>query len=708
MYDEMSDVMLDACLRDIPIPVGLVARLKQTSLPDDDDLDDALRSSRVPEGLVDRLHAAVGEEVFDERLRGGEVPAELTARLRIIPFERPQTTWRRLAVAASLTFFMLCAYWGVLGAVIAGVRPDDGQQPQAAIIELGPISLFSEMTSDVVLLVDDELIEQERFTPGTVAEIEPPAVKLAGTERSTRRTTGDLFYEVSRGLPLDRDVFVMDALGSPQRSDQPMPELTHVRRRGVSGIDLPLVPGYDRAFLWKAGVHPPVYPGAGSLLETVTVPLSTTTDSVEITRRLSREGRKPNPSDIRIEDFIAAVDHHPAEPAGGELSLRITGAPSIFGRQRHHLLHVGVKAPRLTNPDSVHLSIVLDVSASMHGETRIGAMRGAVARLIEHMGHEDSLSFVTINDDIAQQVDLLPGDQLAPLVAIAESLQAAGGDNLALGFQSGMRLAFEADVPASTRRHVVLITDGRAKLRDHELAQIEQLSLTASARDISTTFVQLDDHARSDTTSRLSEYIATIVTPSRGLGWKLVEQILGRDSRVARRARLRVSFNPDAVLAYRLVGHGPTAMSGLGDELLGADLRSGDEAGAMFEVWLKPSSSGEVAVAEVVWNDPASGSERNSQQQRISFSQFVPSPGESTASLQVAAIAAEVGQRLGRVGSFELVNRGRFVQRAKPTNWEDLQNLASDLPEATKGRQDIQELLELVRGLEEFRAQPTN
>ncbi len=125
----------------------------------------------------------------------------------------------------------------------------------------------------------------------------------------------------------------------------------------------------------------------------------------------------------------------------------------------------------------------------------------------------------------------------------------------------------------------------------------------------------------------------------------LVEQMTGSLITIAKDVKIQIEFNPAKVAAYRLIGHEPALLAGLEPAMVTVDLRAGQVATGLLEVWLKPNSHDNVAVAELAWRDPSSGAERTAQQ-RISRLQFVPTFAEAPLSLQAAAIAAQTGEVL--------------------------------------------------------------
>ena len=108
---------------------------------------------------------------------------------------------------------------------------------------------------------------------------------------------------------------------------------------------------------------------------------------------------------------------------------------------------------------------------------------------------------------------------------------------------------------------------------------------------------------------------------------------------------LKVTFNPQAVRAYRLVGHATATITGPASASTQVDLHADARAAGLFEFWLQPGGGDDVATAEFSWRDP-SGTDTQQLNQRISRLQFAKSFAESPLPLQASAIAAEAARAL--------------------------------------------------------------
>ncbi len=707
MCDERSERDCDAELRNVDVPPGLFARLKNVARPTDDEIASALRSLAVPDGLAMRVKSVIADEVLDESLREVEIPDDLLARLRIIPQRRSESILRRLVLAASLLLIITGSFFGMLGGLLASIRPITQGTTSLYVIDVGPTRLVALPIDPIHISSTDTSTLFAVTTTPVVWRGGPSQVELLRLdETAPPGPAGQLIRDVEQGLELGSDVLLMrwDTYASPQQASQRIPELERIVREPVAGVDLPMVAGYDRVFLHRTSTHPPVFPGTHERLQTIYVPLSTSTASVRRTEQLLALGRIPDPREIRPEDFLAAIDYDFAPPSNEneDVSVTVVAGPARFGNEKRSLVQVGVKAAQRSDRSATHLSLVVDVSQSMAQQRRLETVRESLQTMFDHLGPEDSVSLVAVNHEITQHIDFATGKDTEVRTAWLRSLRAGGGDQLIVGSRAALTLALEAPRDASVLRQLIIVTDGAARLTSDERRQLGQLLEVAAESTIRTTILQFSDTSVETDRQGSADASFATVTPDE-LPWTLVELATGLPSLVARRVQVQVNFNPKAVRAYRLVGHGPVAITGLGEETWATDLRSAQQATLLFEVWMRESLEDEVASATAHWMSPDLSERRESRPAVLGRYDIATRQTESPPSLRLAAIAAEIGERLRGVSRFELLDEREFRERKRPMSWQEVLDAAAELTAEDVVSEDIQRLIGLVQILEELR-----
>jgi hypothetical protein len=260
---------------------------------------------------------------------------------------------------------------------------------------------------------------------------------------------------------------------------------------------------------------------------------------------------------------------------------------------------------------------------------------------------------------------------------------------------------------SAARTQLVLLTDGIAPLDDAANQSLERVLQEAAGRS---QFLHVIDIRQEETIDQELNRLAAIAgdtAASKGAGtlrhadapsairWSLVEIVAGKPQVVAAQAAMKVTFKPDAVAMYRLIGHEATSVVGLMSTTIEADLRSQEAATGLFEVVLKPGGGDTVGTVELTWRDPAGGQPQVIRQ-TISRFQFAPSFHESPLSLQLAALAGETAEIL----------RDSYFAPPNSHSLADVVRLARELNPRLQKRESYVRLLELLERAQ--RSQATN
>jgi len=246
---------------------------------------------------------------------------------------------------------------------------------------------------------------------------------------------------------------------------------------------------------------------------------------------------------------------------------------------------------------------------------------------------------------------------------------------------------------------LVLATSNTDALTQPMTDALRPLLREAHAQGLDLQVLDLGGTSESAALSGLLETAGGMVREVRSatdVRWALVEMLTGDSPLLATAAQLQVEFNPRAVAAYRLVGHEAISLGGLLSEDSTADLRVGEEATALFELWFYPNAGDELAVARLQWRDPRSSTTRHEATQRISRIQFATSWEGTPLSLQAAALAAEAGEILRQGYGFEVPAVGTYRYRPKPRTLQEVLAVADRVSPALAGRPEFRRFLSVL------------
>jgi Ca-activated chloride channel family protein len=592
------------------------------------------------------------------------------------------------------------------------MRPSERPPVSVVLIDNGPLDLVSPVDQRVTIVPGPPLGDAvARSFVGTDDHLAIRPVALF--DEMQLGPAGQLRAEVPEVWdPWDNWLFMRwGVLGYSQNEDASLPELTTVRSPLPQGLEALLVHGFDREFLFSRGVHPPVFLSVDAQSEGFPIPLTTDRSSYALVRRSALEGRLPDPSHVRTEDFLAALDYR-LPPAGPErLAIRTAAGPSVFNPAAAGLLQIGVKAGkhRVRSLPRTHLVVALDVSAAMNWQGRLELVRQALVGLLPYLEASDRFSLVIFAEEAAEIVEEARAEDAPQLLSLLDRLDGSGGVNLVAGLQAAISAAIETETEAHLARRLVLITAAQPLLARQATENLQRMLQQAAEHDFQFDVVdvahQLDMQRSWRELAGDVPGAVHVAHSAEQLRWALVATLTGDDSLVATEVELQVEFNPKAVAAYRVVGHEATGAGGLMPASVRADLHVDQEATALLEVWLYPNDEDDVATVSVSWTEPSGGTSRRIGPQRISRVQFATSFEGSPVSLQAAAIAAETAEILRQSFNFEVLSADRYRYQPKASDWGELLRVTRRASPQLAQRPDFRRLVELAERLNQLGAE---
>lgn len=708
MTEHKPDRRLDEQLLDVPLPDGMLGRLREGSAFSDKQIDRRLGDVPVQASLLNRWKQVAEDEWIDNRLRDVPLSLVVLPRCRIESRRLSRIRWARMAIAASLMMLLGSAFMVSIGGMLVSLRRQPMEQNTVQIAAAAPVELSMNYPELFEIVVEDRVESPERNALVDWGKVD--LLDLA--EHVSHGPAGRLADQLASGqIELDADLFVIyyGPLGYVDAGEDNIPVMEPSLPSPLTGIKPPLIRQFDRAFLFNRGENPIVAPASHPELIQSVVPLSSSTASFDLTRRLIAEGRLPDARQIRVEDFLAAMQYRFPLPGEGRLGIRTAAGPSLFGKPmgslQPQLLQIGVQAGGVPKRRlrATHLTIALDVSASMRFGGRLEMARQALRGVIGQMREQDRLSLVIFNSEVVRLADRADRQNAERVLQLLEAVRAAGGTNLSGALQQSVSLAVTPPLRAGVARRFVLISDGAATLPADKIAKVKGLLSQAGRHGLGMRVIDLSDtaglkddiEAGDPVLSQLAEAMRADVLRAQSaapIRWALLKTLTGRNAVVASETKLSIVFNPQAVFAYRLLGHEATV---LGENAVEVEFRAGQAATALYELWLKPASPNHVATAVVTWRDPSSG-KRRTLKQPISMVQFASTAAEMPLSLQAATIAAETAEIL----------RQSYFCDVKTRNLGGVLNAAGQVNPLLLERAEFRRFVHFLEDIQETRRMP--
>jgi Ca-activated chloride channel family protein len=396
--------------------------------------------------------------------------------------------------------------------------------------------------------------------------------------------------------------------------------------------------------------------GSTRFLNTLLAPLSTFSIDVDTAsysrlRTAIKKGRSIYRFSTRIEEMINYFPYLYPFPTGDPIAIHAE-ATECFWNKNHHLLLVGLQSENpYPNPSQLPPSnfvFLIDVSGSMASSDRLPLLKTGLEKLIELLRPIDRISIVTYSDSDRVLAEGLSGLEKAQLIDIVDQLTAAGGTAGTKGLMTAYDLAHRNFIQDGNNR-IILSTDGDFNIGPFTEKQL--VDFIELERDVGVflTILGFDVNSRSEARmealSNHGDGNYFIIDTEREAERVLVSRLHSNLHTLAKDVKIQVSFNPNTVKSYRLLGY---RNRGLGNHDFEDDLVDAGEIGpdqqvtALYEVELaenfSSTSIAELATVGIRYKFPEEDISRPLEH-RIDHSVFP----KSADNLNVAASVAALG-----------------------------------------------------------------
>ena len=288
--------------------------------------------------------------------------------------------------------------------------------------------------------------------------------------------------------------------------------------------------------------------------------LDVDTASYTIAQRFVADGNLPDPSSVRVEEFVNAMPHDYPAPREGTFALYADGGPTPFLASDEVLLRLGVKAREVAERDrpAASLTFVIDTSGSMAREDRLGLVKQSLTLLVDRLDRDDTVAIVTYGSDARVVLEPTSVRDAATILRHIDELSTDGSTNAEAGLELGYALAAHSFREEGINR-VVLASDGVANTGETDPEAILRrirwdASLGVQLVTVGFGMGNYNDVLMEQLADKGDGFYAYVNTldDARTL---FAEQLGSTLQSVALDARAQVEFDPTLVDSYRLVGY---------------------------------------------------------------------------------------------------------------------------------------------------------
>jgi Ca-activated chloride channel family protein len=410
-----------------------------------------------------------------------------------------------------------------------------------------------------------------------------------------------------------------------------------------------------------------------------TFALDVDTASYGYARRTLAEGRLPDPTSVRPEEFVNSFRPDYPRPKGDGFSVTIDGART--GDDGWSLVRVGLAtaaAERTGERPPAALTFVVDISGSMAETGRLDLVKESLGMLTDELRDDDSVALVTFSDEAETRLPMTKvKGQRERIHGIVDELATTSSTNVGAGVRTGYDVAVEGHREGATNR-VVLLSDALANTGDTDAQSIlDRIDKERRAYGITLFGVGVGSDYGDAFMERLADKgdgHTTYVSTTEQARKVFVEQLPTHIQLRARDAKAQVAFDPKTVERFRLIGYENREVADedfRDDRVDGGEVGAGHTVTALYAVKTRPGRTGQLATATVRWLDPKSRAPHESTGSvgTGALTSSLWAPGHD--SLQLTAVTAYFADRLrggdlpGAPGLQELAERsGAIAERS--------------------------------------------
>lgn len=308
-------------------------------------------------------------------------------------------------------------------------------------------------------------------------------------------------------------------------------------------------------------------------------------------RRFLSDGTLPPKDAVRTEELMNYFLYDYAEPIPDEnigINGEVSGCP---WNTQNRLIRIGVKGKTIAMPDlpPSNFVLLLDISGSMDGENKLELLKEGLPYLVNTLRAQDRLAIVTYAGSSGVALASTPGNQKTVINNAIQNLQAGGSTAGADGINTAYEIAQQYFTEAGNNR-VILATDGDFNVGitdpDELVALIKekrQTGIYLSVWGVGTG--NLNDammERLADNGNGIYEYIDNLAQAR-----KVMEYEFNKFYPVAKDVKIQVTFNPEMVSSYRLIGYENRLINNTEfetDTTDTGDLSAGQTVTALYEI----------------------------------------------------------------------------------------------------------------------------
>ncbi|MBQ9309349.1 MAG: von Willebrand factor type A domain-containing protein [Bacteroidales bacterium] len=308
-------------------------------------------------------------------------------------------------------------------------------------------------------------------------------------------------------------------------------------------------------------------------------------------RRCINSGFLPDANSVRIEEFLNYFTFNYADPEGNEtlaINAEVGGCPWA---EKHKLIRLGLKGKTLKNeeiPDANYI-LLIDTSGSMSGDDRINLLKSGLIAMIDYMKPSDRIAIITYSGSVKKVLE-------STLVKDAQTIKNAIRGLSASGATAGgaaMKMAYEeatAHYITGGNNRIIMCTDGDFNVGVSSTEALVEMVESYLDKGIYLSIMGFGtgnfQDARMENLSNHGNGTYTYIDSEEEM-MKVFVNERSHFYAVANDTKCQITFNPQYVDSYRLIGYENRVMNNEDfedDKKDAGEIGAGQTVTALYEI----------------------------------------------------------------------------------------------------------------------------
>lgn len=312
-------------------------------------------------------------------------------------------------------------------------------------------------------------------------------------------------------------------------------------------------------------------------------------------RRYTDIGWEISKDMVRIEEYLNYFTFDYADPQGDNNVAINSELGTCPWNPNHKLLRLGIKGKSLKKEEIplANYVFMVDVSGSMSGEDRIELLKSGLLNMLEYLNPKDRISIVSYSGDVKLVLESTPVEKINEIKKAIYSLNTGGstngGDALKMAYQQAVNNYIK-----DGNNRIIMGTDGDFNVGVTSTEELLKIVEEYASKGIYLTVCgfgtgNYNDGMMEKVSNRGNGTYEFIDSEEQMM--KVFVHERSKFNSVANDAKCQITFNPEYIDSYRLIGYENRKLNNedfLDDKKDAGEIGAGQTITALYEIITSP------------------------------------------------------------------------------------------------------------------------